>query len=356
MRYKKSNISKILILLLSISILLTSCTTGKNNHNGLSSESPELEQSSEESKDKTSDNKTDKSHDSEADESTSRYDEVFDTSKDDGKLVARFFEISSGTDTKSGDAMFIKSPEGATMLIDAGAPECGAQVSKYLKELGVTKIDYLVASHPHIDHIGGFSKIINDFEIGAVYMSELVYPTKTYEAAMKSIQNKDLDIIYIKEGDEFEFGDSVVAKVYNPQPDIEYPKGYPERSTQFVNDHSVVLKLTYDEVSMLFMGDVYMQKELEFIEKYGDELQADLIKAGHHGADTSSSGTFIETVKPELAIFTHDSIASLKTYKSYRKRDAMVYITAIDGNILVSTDGKTLTDVTERDRVDDFLD
>jgi competence protein ComEC len=287
---------------------------------------------------------------------TKENDEVFNISKDKGRLTARFFDISSGTDTKSGDSMLIKSPDGYTMLIDAGAPECAGQISEYLKKLNVTKIDYLVASHPHIDHIGGFKKIINDFEIGAIYMSQLEYPTETFKTTMKAIEDKELDIHYLKQGDTFKFGEQVDAKVYNPSVPIEYYDKYPEGSTQFVNDHSVVLKITYGEVSMLFMGDVYKQKEMELLEQYGDELQANLIKAGHHGSDTSSSKALIETVKPQIAIFTHDSMASLNTYNAYRKRNAIVYITGTDGNILVSTDGKTLKDLAERDRPNDFLD
>lgn len=352
MKRRDFRFSRVLCILLTVLILFTSCTKAIDQTGKQVTEDIGVEQTIGES---NSEDKSDLEDDSDS-ESSSRYDEVFDISKDEGKLVARFFEISSGTDTKSGDSIFIKSPDGYTMLIDAGAPECGGQISKYLKELGVTKIDYLINTHPHIDHIGGFTKIISDFEIGGIYMSELEYPTNTYKATMEYISNKGLEINYLKEGDTFKFGEQVEAKVYNPPPEIEYYEGYPEGSTQFINNHSVVLKLTYDEVSMLFMGDTYVQRELELVEKYGDELQAHVIKAGHHGAHTSSSVTLIETVKPELAVFTHDSIASLQTYKSYKKRGAIVYITGVDGNILVSTDGKSLEYITERDRTNDFLD
>lgn len=289
------------------------------------------------------------------DERVDRHKEIFDTSDDGGNLIARFLQIESGTDTKSGDSTFIKSPDSKTMLIDAGAPECAPQVTEYLKKMGVERIDYLVASHPHIDHIGGMAEIIENFEIGVVCTSKVEYPTNTYENFISTIISNDLEVMYLEEGVEFKFGEMVDVKVYNPITEIEYYDNYPEGSTQFINNHSVVMKLTYNDRSMLFVGDIYSLQELELVKKYGDELKADILKIPHHGADTSSTNSFIKAVDPDVGVMLHDTIASLPIYNRYRKIDCETYITFIDGCVKVSTDGKDIETLTQFDRQNDFL-
>lgn len=288
-------------------------------------------------------------------EQVDRYKDVFDTSSDEGNLVARFLQIKSGTDTKSGDSTFIKSPDGKTMLIDAGAPECGPQIIEYLNDMGVKKIDYLVASHPHIDHIGGMAEIIETFDIGIVYTSRVKYPTNTYENFITTIQSNGIEVMYLEKDVEFKFGEMVTIKVYNPTTEIEYYDDYPENSTQFVNNHSAVMKLTYKDRSMLFTGDIYLTREIELVEKYGDELKSDILKIPHHGADTSSTKTFIEAVEPEVGVMLNDTLASLHIYNRYRKNNCATYTTFVDGCVKVSTDGNNIDILTQFDRQNDFL-
>ncbi|MDU6361055.1 MAG: MBL fold metallo-hydrolase [Clostridiales bacterium] len=289
------------------------------------------------------------------DEAAGRYDIIFDPSIDQDKLVMWALKIQSGTDTKSGDSTFLRSPDGKTMLIDAGAPECAPQIIDYLEELGVAKIDYLIASHPHIDHIGGMPEIINHFEIGKVYTSALEYPTKTYENFIKAIEENKLECIELKEGDTFSFGDEVNVEVFNPTNPITYYEGYPEGSTQFVNNHSIVMKLNFKERSLLFTGDVYAPQELELVKKYSEKLKADILKVPHHGADTSSTGTFRKTIQPQVAIMINDGIDSMGIYDKYRKAECNTFITFIDGCVKVSTDGMKVEVLTQFDRTTDVL-
>lgn len=288
-------------------------------------------------------------------EQVDRYDTLFDTSSISDKLVMWNLKIVSGTDTKSGDSTFLMSPDGETMLIDAGAPECAPQIIDYLTSLGVTKIDHLVASHPHIDHIGGMPQIINTFEIGTVYMSEVEYPTQTYQNYIGAITKKDIEIIYLSEGSNFSFGDKVNVDVFNPALPIEYYDKYPEGSTQFINNHSIVMKLSYDDTSILFTGDIYSPQELELVKKYGDALQADVLKIPHHGADTSSTSTFVKAVQPKVGIMINDGIESLPIYNKYKKLECDTFITFIDGCIRTVLDGSNIETLTQFDRTTDAL-
>jgi len=94
---------------------------------------------------------------------------------------------------------------------------------------------------------------------------------------------------YLEEGDEITFGDHIQVKIYNPPTEIVYPEDYPKNSTQFINDTSITMKFIYGESTALFAGDLYITRERDLIRTYGEELQADIAKANHHGADTSNS-------------------------------------------------------------------
>jgi competence protein ComEC len=290
-----------------------------------------------------------------------RYAQVFDRGADAGKLTARFLrlesaDLSQGAD-KAGDATILTSPDGKVMVIDAGAVECGAQVVRALRELGAEKIDILVASHPHVDHIGGLPEVISAFPVERIYLSRVEYPTGPYRRFMEAARSSGAAIEYLAEGDAFAFGQSVDVRVFNPERDIRYYDGYPENSTQFVNDKSLVLKFRYGSSSMLFMGDVYLSRELDLVEKFGAELKADVIKEGHHGSDTSSGKTFVRTVAPKIAVAIHDGVASRSVYRNYRKVGAAAYITFLDGDVKVAGDDSgSWTTLTRFDRTGDFLD
>lgn len=285
-----------------------------------------------------------------------RYAELLDGSQDSGKLTARFLQTDTMDDEKSGDCTILISPDGKVMLVDAGHAESADQVLKALDTLGITRIDYLVASHPHEDHIGGFAAVINAYEIGAVYTSRLVYETSYYLSYMNLIEKMNIPHIYLQEGDSFDFGEQVHVEVFNPQEDIVYYEGYPENSTRFVNDHSLLMKFTFVDSSMLFGGDIYAVHERELVEKYGDKLQADVLKIPHHGATTSSSKSYRNAIDPQIAVAMHSAIASMDVLEKYKREGAQAFITVIDGGVKVSTTGDgTYEIMTQLDRPADFL-
>jgi competence protein ComEC len=220
----------------------------------------------------------------------------------------------------------------------------------------VEKIDAIVATHPHIDHIGGLTHILYQFPADVVYMPRIEYPTETYRSFMEAIRNRSIRVEYLEEGSEFKFGGEVKVSVFNPEATIKYPENYPENSTQFINNRSLVLKFIFRESTMLFMSDVYMAREAELIEKFGQALKADVIKVGHHGKDTSSTKPFIRSIEPEVAVIMHDGVASVQVYKNYRKVGSEVFLTYLDGTVKVSADGSRDYGVlTQTDRQSDFL-
>ena len=269
----------------------------------------------------------------------------------------RFLQLTTRSDDKSGDCTILTSPDGKVMVIDAGNPSTFVDVDNALKALGITRIDYLVASHPHVDHIGSFAQLIYAYEIGAMYTSEIEYPTSHYRRYMEAIESTNTPHIILAEGDSFKFGSDVLVEVLHPAKGIEYFEGYPDGSTQFINNRSLVMKLTYKDSSFLFTGDIYTAAEREIVARYEDKLKADVLKVPHHGDSTSSSRPLRTTVDPQIAVMMHDAIADLRIYRNYSNAGAATYITSIDGAVMVSTEGDgEYTVISQFDRVNDFLD
>ena len=282
-----------------------------------------------------------------------RYADVFNVSNDAGKLTIRFLWLGEQTaKDKPGDCMILTSPEDKIMVLDAGHPDASQYVVDALNAMGVTKIDYLVASHPHIDHIGGFPRLIENYEIGALYTSALTYESSSYyNAYLASAKANGLEHIILGEGDVLMFGDEVKIEVFNPPHEIAYPDGYPANSTQFVNNQSLTLKLTYGDSTIMLAGDLYTGGEKEIVERYGEALDCDVMKANHHGANTSSSSKWRKAVSPQITFITSDTIEDLSTAKKFTKDGQKMYHTLLDGCIRMQTSGDgTYNVLTEKDR------
>ena len=282
-----------------------------------------------------------------------RYADVFDVGNDAGKLTIRFLWLGEQTaKDKPGDCMILTSPDGKIMVLDAGHPDASQYVVDALDAMGVTKIDYLVASHPHIDHIGGFPRLMDKYEIGALYTSALDYSSSSYYTAyMEAAKRHELEHIILGEGDVLMFGDEVKIEVLNPPHEIAYPDGYPANSTQFVNNQSMTLKVTYGTSTIMLAGDLYTGGEKEIVERYGEALDCDVMKVNHHGASTSSSSKWRNTVSPMISFITSDTIEDLSIAKKFIKGDQKMYHTLLDGCIRMQTPGDSTYDVlTEKDR------
>lgn len=286
------------------------------------------------------------------------YTQVYDTSMDAGKLTIRFLWMGPQVEEdKPGDCMILTSPDGKVMVVDAGHPCATQYILDALDAMGIEKIDYLVASHPHIDHIGGMATLMDRYEIGIHYCTEVWHTTKTYQNYVDAIARNDIEQVYLHEGDSFMFGEQVQVLVYNPVADITYYDGYPANGTQFMNNQSLVLKFVYGESSLLLAGDLYTTGEATVVKRWGEALQADVIKANHHGADTSSSPKWRKTVDPKITVITNCLLQSATVAKKYAKNGKQMYHTFLDGDVRISTAGDGEYEVvTAKERTTDYFD
>ena len=219
-----------------------------------------------------------------------------------------------------------------TMLIDAGTNEAGNTVVNFLKEKGITRIDYLVGTHPHEDHIGGLDDVINNFEIGTIYMPKMQTTTKTYEDVLDAIANKSLQVTTPAVGDTFKLTNANCTIMAVDTKDTE----------DNLNLSSIVIRMTYGGNSFLFMGDA--EEEVEASRNW---QPTDVLKVGHHGSKTSSSQTFVNQIMPAYAIIQvgKDNSYNLPNQETIDKLQAIgtkVYRTDEDGNILVISDGSNI--------------
>ena len=242
-------------------------------------------------------------------------------------------------DVGQGDSIFIELPNHECMLIDAGEKDAGRIVVSYIRQLGYDKIDYLVGTHPHSDHIGGMKEVVNNFDIGTIYMPKVTANTSTYINLLKAIENKGLKIKTAKAGVSIIDNEDYKIDIIAPNKD----------SYDDLNNYSAVIKLTYKDISYLYMGDA--EKIVE--DEIKSDVKADVIKVGHHGSSSSSSLAFIKKVNPSVAViqvglgnsYGHPKEIILERYQ---KLGTKVYRNDYDGNIVVSTDGKDISVAKEK--------
>lgn len=256
-------------------------------------------------------------------------DTVTTTTQDDikGNLVVSFIDVGQA------DSILIQC-DTQTMLIDAGNNDDGQLVEDYLKSRNITKIDYLVGTHPHEDHIGGLDYIIDNFEIEKVYMPKKTATTKTFKDVVNSLNKKAIKPIAPKVGESFKIG-SANATILGPVKEYED-----------ANDNSIVIKLDYQDTSFLFTGDAESISEKDII-KTGANLKADVLKLGHHGSRTSSSDKFLDEVNPRYAIISCEKDNDyghphVQTMDKMKERKIDVYRTDEEGTIVATSDGKNI--------------
>ena len=233
-------------------------------------------------------------------------------------------------DVGQADSILVRNQD-KVMLIDAGTNEAGETVVNYLENLGITKIDYLIGTHPHEDHIGGLDDVINNFDIGQIYMPKIETTTKTFEDVLEAIENKKLTVTAPNKGDKIELGQAVGEFMTEPILDEDN-----------LNVSSLVLRLEFGNTSYLFMGDA--EEENEETIRWP---KTDVLKVGHHGSSTSSSESFLEQVQPKYAVIMagKDNSYGLPTQETIDKlnnRGSEIYRTDEDGTIQMTSDGNTI--------------
>lgn len=233
-------------------------------------------------------------------------------------------------DVGQADSILIRNQD-QVMLIDAGTNKAGDTVVNYLKELGITKINYLVGTHPHEDHIGGIDDVINNFDIGQIYMPKMETTTKTFEDVLEAIENKNLTVTAPNKGDKIELGQAVGTFMTDPILDKDN-----------LNLSSLVMRLEFGNTSFLFMGDAEKENE-ETI----NWPKTDVLKVGHHGSNTSSSKKFLEQIEPEYSIImvgkdNSYNLPKQETIDNLKSIGSEIYRTDENGTIKIISDGNHL--------------
>lgn len=232
-------------------------------------------------------------------------------------------------DVGQADAILIENDK-KYMLIDAGNNEDGDLLVNYFKDKNITDFEYVVATHPHEDHIGGMDNIIKNFNIKNYYMPDCYTTTKTFEELLDALEEKNLSFETPDIDSEFVLGDALFKVLYT---------GTDKRD---LNNTSIVLRMTYKDVSFMFTGDATNVTEKKILAK---DLQSDVLKVGHHGSQYSTSDEFLDKVNPKYAIisvgtgnvYDHPKDITLNKLKGIE-----VHRTDKEGTIRVISDGKNI--------------
>ncbi|MEE0956934.1 MAG: ComEC/Rec2 family competence protein [Ruminococcus sp.] len=258
--------------------------------------------------------------------------EWFDGSsqRQEGTLVCHFLDVGQG------DSAYIELPNNQTMLIDSGENYHGKSILQYIRDTGHNRIDYLIATHPHSDHIGSMAYIVRNFDIGTIYMPKVGSNSNQYESLLKAVKSKKLTIQNGKAGVNI-LSDSDLQLTADIVAPVKIVK-------ENLNNSSIVMKLKYKKSSFLFTGDA---EKAELATITGD-IKADVLKVGHHGSSTSTTKDFVNKVDPQIAVIScgidNDYGHPHKTTLKYLKQNnCEIHRTDKEGTVSVTSGGRNYT-------------
>ncbi len=256
------------------------------------------------------------------------------TDLNDGGVRITFIDVGQG------DSSFIEFPDNTCMLIDAGENEMASRVINLIRKRGYSKIDYVLVTHPHSDHMGGMPEVLKAFDIGKIYMPDAVTNTSIFSRLLDTIESKGLKVSRAKAGVIIKQTDDLEIRLLSPVQD-EYEN---------LNNYSAVCRIVYKSRSFLFMGDAEKLVEKEL---YMEDVLSDVVKIGHHGSSTSSGKSFVAATKAKYGILSlgegntygHPNASVVKTWESF---SAKLLRTDELGNIVFVTDGSKLSYYSEK--------
>ena len=255
----------------------------------------------------------------------------------DSDFVVYFLDVGQGDCT-------IVICDGEVLLIDSGTVNQAYNIRTHLFMLEIDKIDYLLVTHQHDDHMGSAAEIINHYSVSNILMPELSYDNNvnspTYDNLIKTISNNNINTKAVSYGDSFMLGSAYVEIIA------------PMKKDNNINNMSVVTKITYGNNSFLFTGDCEKDVEKQILRE-GVDVSADVISVAHHGSKTSSSNNFLSAVNPKYAIIScgidnnygHPSLETLEIFEDF---GMFPYITSVHGDVTVTSDGNNVTVISEK--------
>ena len=235
-------------------------------------------------------------------------------------------------DVGQGEAILIALPE-KTMLIDAGPTGSAPKIAQVLQELGRNKIDYLVATHPDEDHIGGMADVISNTQIGTIYAPNKTNNTATYRKFLTAIQNNNLQITLAEAGTIIDQTDSYKLEILWPKKDANFPE---------TNDYSIIIKLTVGNKTFLFTGDAPTNAILN-----SNPGHIDVLKLSHHGSRTGTTEQLVRKLSPTYAVLSYAVDNSYghpmqSVLNALHKHSVEVWGTGANGTITITCDGTNI--------------
>jgi len=247
-------------------------------------------------------------------------------------------------DVGQGDAFHIETPSGKHILVDAGRWSPGGNsgertIMPYLESRNITMLDGVILSHPHADHIGGMPHLIQELSINTIYQSGSVYDSRLYERYMSLADSLDVPIQTVQSGDIIHIDPAIRLFVLGPDGN--------GATSGNVNNSSLSFRMDYGATSFLFTGDAEKRQELQLSNRYGDFLDTNLLKTGHHGSKTSSEPYFMKHVSPEITVtsvafrnrFGHPN---RETVTALNQAGAKNYFTSLSGALIFISDGENI--------------
>lgn len=252
------------------------------------------------------------------------------TTLDSSKMFVHYIDVGQG------DSILIQV-NNKNLLIDAGPKSDKDKLLNYLSSLNLQKIDYVIATHPHEDHIGNMADVIDDYNVLSFYAPKVQSNTKTFEKMIESLKAKNLKINVIKNNiNSIDLGENTKVTIFSPSKD----------SYDDLNNYSPVIKIEYGKTSFLFTGDAEKEVEKEILNNNPD-ISADVLKVGHHGSSSSTTKEFLSKVNPSIGVI---SVGKDNTYnhpnddtmKRLADNKVKVYRTDKEGTIILSSDGSNI--------------
>ncbi|NSB16653.1 ComEC/Rec2 family competence protein [Clostridium beijerinckii] len=250
---------------------------------------------------------------------------------DTNKMFVHYIDVGQG------DCILVQV-NNKNLLIDSGPKSDKRKLFNYLSGLNLNKLDYVIATHPHEDHIGNMDDIIKTYSIGTFYAPKVESTTKSFEDMVDALKDKNLKVHVLKNNsNSIDLGENTKVNVFSPNKDF-YDN---------LNNYSPVIKIQYGNTSFLFTGDAEKEVEKEILNN-NEDISADVLKVGHHGSSTSTSKDFLKKVNPSIAVISvgKDNIYNhpdAVTTKLLDENSIKTYRTDKDGTIVICSDGSNIS-------------
>ena len=224
---------------------------------------------------------------------------------------------------------------GSNMIIDAGYKGSKAKIREELKNLGVKKVDIAVATHNHKDHIGSMAFVIEKYDVKTLYISQLEADDSLYEDMREAASLRGCSVIKAEDGMTFSLG---YARFRILSPNAKLVRAGDE------NEASTVIRMDYGDISVLFMADAMQTAEATLAAAHKDDLAVDVIKIGHHATEQTCGLSFLQKTGAKYAVIStgDGQEVSEAALKNINGCGMQLYRTDTDGDVTMTTDGKTL--------------